>query len=335
MGGSVSVIRAWAAICLIALAGHGDPACAAPKHAKDQSTAIDVLAGTKDSPSHALARQFSESIFFASNGAFTLDVGVSQGTVANIKEAALRRGNYVFTAMPSVIAQAQKGAKPFAPNRHYRDIRSLFPIPFSTLHWVVRQDSDIKTMADFAGHSLAPGPQGTVSERVSAAALQALGLADKVQIFDLDPAGAAAALRDSKVNVLALAGTEPLDAVEKLAQATPLRLIGLSPDERQKLIAEDDRLVPDTIPKGTYAGVDTDVASVALPSGAYTTVRMDDATAYAITKIFWAQHAALVQKNAAWQSVTPTELPMLAVKLHKGALKYYDEAGIEVPAALR
>jgi uncharacterized protein len=60
---------------------------------------------------------------------------------------------------------------------------------------------------------------------------------------------------------------------------------------------------------------------------------MSDATAYAITKAFWTQRQALVERNPAWGAVAPTALPMLGVALHRGALRYYREIGLKPPAA--
>ncbi len=62
---------------------------------------------------------------------------------------------------------------------------------------------------------------------------------------------------------------------------------------------------------------------------------MSNATAYAVTKAFWSQKDVLARRNPPWDAVTPDALAALGVKLHKGALRYYKEAGVNVPAALR
>jgi hypothetical protein len=94
-------------------------------------------------------------------------------------------------------------------------------------------------------------------------------------------------------------------------------------------------MVAATIPKNTYPGQDADIATIGLPAGAYTSTAMSSQMAYAITKAFWSQKAALARRNPPWNAVTPAALATLGVKLHKGALRYYREAGIKVPAALR
>ncbi|MCB1472481.1 MAG: TRAP transporter substrate-binding protein, partial [Rhodobiaceae bacterium] len=77
--------------------------------------------------------------------------------------------------------------------------------------------------------------------------------------------------------------------------------------------------------------VDTDTVTTSLPVVAYTTTAMDDDTAYALTKTFWEQKAAMADSAAWWKAVSPDMLANLTGKLHPGALKYYEEAGIAVP----
>lgn len=303
--------------------------------AQDATTQITVRAGKADNPNYVFARQFSEALVLATNGKFALDVKESQGTVQNVIDAPKNNVDSIFTASRSVILSARRGHKPFTPNRGYYDIRALFPLPAQTVHWVVRQDSGIQSMSDLAGHGFIPGSNGSISQRVTATALQALGIQSKVQLMDMDVATAPNAVMSGKVSGLALAGSFPLPRVTDIAKATPIQLLSLPPSIVTKMVAADDTLVPETIPKGTYPGVDANVSTVAVPTGIYAMRRMSDATAYALTKAFWAQLGALASKNAAWQAITGGTVAQLGIKLHSGALRYYKEAGIAVPAAMR
>lgn len=322
--------RIFAAACAGALL-----LAAAPVHAASDPPAITVRAGKADSTSHALAMQFAEAVASGANGALTLVVEESQGSVQNILDARGHGANYVFTTPPNLIAQAKRGDRPFRRDARYGEIRALFPLPAQTMHWVVRADSGVERFADLAGKPFVPGGKGSFGERQTASALHVLGLEDQVQLIDIDGAGAKTALAQGQVIGVALAGAYPLAQVKDLAQAVPVRLLGLSRAELAKVLAADDSIVAFTIPKGIYPGIDQEVASVALPAGAYTTTRMSSATAYAVTKAFWSQKEALAQRNPPWDAVTPAALANLGVKLHKGALRYYKEAGIRVPAGLR
>jgi len=297
-------------------------------------TTITVHAGKADSPNYALAKQFAEALALAGNGAFTLVVEESQGSVQNVIDSLTEDEHYIFTASPGVIAQARRGDKPFDPDPRYDEIRGLFPIPAQTIHWIVRRDSAIKTLADLAGHSLIAGNKGCLGERVTEEALQTLGIDKSVQLIDTDMAGAPAALKANQVNGLALTGFYPLQAVTDLARAVPIRILSLSPALIAKIRAADDSTAGILIPKGTYPGIDYEIATLAMPAGVYTRFNMTDAEAYALTKAFWSQRFALAKKNPAWAEIVPAYLASLGVKLHHGALRYYSEIGIKVPAAL-
>ena len=307
---------------------------ATPLRAAEPAPAIIVHAGKADSLSHALAVQFAEAVA-QGNNALTVQVEESQGSVQNIIDSLKRNGQYVFTAPPNLIHQAQRGDKPFARNARYRAIRALFPIPSLAMHWLVREDSGVSRFPDLAGKSFVPGAKGSFSEAQTVSALHALHLDKRVQLINIDAAGARSALAAKQVAGVALAGTVPLPAVKDLAKTVPLRLLALTHGELVKVLAADDSLVADTIPKGTYPGQDEDVETIALPTGVYTTTAMSDRTAYAITKAFWSQKWALGQRNPPWNSVTPGSLARLGVRLHRGAERYYREAGIKVPPALR
>ncbi len=327
--------RILAAVACLAVLCAADLSSAVPGAAKETTISITVRAGKADSPNYTLARQFSEALALGGNGAYTLDVRESQGSVQNVMDAPKSGANSIFTASRSVIREARRGAKPFEKNRGYYDIRALFPIPFQAVHWVVRQDSGVRTLADLAGHSFVPGNKGSISERLTASVLQVLGIEKKVQLIDIDVGAAPAAVMNNKVSGLAIAGSFPLPMVTQIAAVTPIRLLGLGQPELAKILAGDDSVVEQAVPAGTYPGVDADVSTIAVPAGAYTTTRMNPAMAYALTKSLWSQQAGLVKRNPAWQGITSATIGTLGIKLHAGALRYYDEAGIAVPRAMR
>ena len=307
---------------------------AVPGRAADAPPAIIVHAGKNDSLSHALAVQFAAALP-QGNNALTVQVEESQGSVRNVIDTLRGNGHYVFTAPPSLIIQARRGEKPFRRNARYREIRALFPIPPLTVHWLVRADSNVRNFPELAGKTLAPGAKASFSEAQTVSALHALGLDKSVQLIDVDRSGALAALAAKQVTGITLGGNVPIPAIATLAKTTPLRLLSLTHAQLAKVLAADDSLVAVTIPKGTYPGQEQDVETVALPTGVYTTTAMSERTAYAITKAFWSQKWALGQRNPPWNFVGPHSLATLGIRLHKGALRYYREAGIKVPAALR
>ena len=89
------------------------------------------------------------------------------------------------------------------------------------------------------------------------------------------------------------------------------------------------------IPAGTYPGQERYIVTTSLPVIAYTTTKMDADTAHALTKTYWQQKEALGEAARWWDGVTPALLDNIDGPIHEGALRYYDEAGIEVPGSAR
>ena len=85
--------------------------------------------------------------------------------------------------------------------------------------------------------------------------------------MDIDAAAAPAALKANQVAGFAIAGAYPLPALLDLASATPIRLLGLAPPALGKALAADDSIAAETVPKGTYPGLDQDVTTLAVPGG--------------------------------------------------------------------
>jgi TRAP transporter TAXI family solute receptor len=309
-------------------------AAAMPGHAKDRTASIVIRAGKSDSVNHALAVEFAGAMATGANGAYTLDVQESQGSIANVIDAAKAPANYLFTAGPNVIAAARRGQKPFTPDPRYRSIRALFPIPGQTVQWVVLRTSPLRSLEDMPGRSFITGPSGGIAARVSQEALQALGIEREVQIMDINPAGGLPALAAGQVAAVAIAGPYPVPALAQFAAKTPIRLLSLPEPQLGKVLASDDSLAAEVVPRAAY-GLEADAVTLALPAGVYTTTRMSEATAYALTKAFWAERAALVKRAAPWQAVDWDTLATLGAQFHKGALRFYREVKFPVPKALR
>ncbi len=292
-------------------------------------TRITYKSAKTTSSYYQMAVQIAEAMKAGSGGDMIVTVEESQGSVQNVQEAARRSSNYVFTTPPSLIGRAMNGEKPFKANDAYANIRALFPIPSLTMHWVVRADAGVSDLLDLAGKDMIIG-KGSFGARKTEAVFKALGLEDKVNFVDVELNNAVPALKNRQVDGFATAGSWPAPNVQEAAAGTDIRLLSLNPEQLEK--AAGTKLV---IPGGTYKGVDEDVTTITLPVGAYTTAAMDEATAYALTKTFWTGLEKMAGVNPWWGGVKPAMLAEMAGKLHPGALKYYAEAGVDVPAALK
>jgi TRAP transporter TAXI family solute receptor len=196
------------------------------------------------------------------------------------------------------------------------------------MHYVVREDSGVTDFAGLAGKSFIIG-KGSFGASEAEKNFETFGIAGKVNLVDVELNSAVPALKNGQVDGFATAGSYPAPNVIEAAAGTKVRLLSMS--DAEVAATGRTRLV---IPAGTYPGIDTDVVTTSLPVGTYTTSEMDEATAYQLTKSFWERKGDMAKANPWWTGVTPVLLETLGAPLHPGALKYYKEAGIEVPGGL-
>lgn len=294
-------------------------------------TRVTFKSAKTTSSYYQMAVQIAEAIKKGSNGDIIVTVEESQGSVQNVKESSKRSGNYVFTTPPVLVKLAQKGIAMFKGKMDpkYNEIRALFPIPSLTMHFVVRSDSGITKFSDLEGKTILIG-KGSFGAREGAKYLKLFGLEGKVTLAKVELNAAVAALKNKQIDGFVTAGSYPAPNVIEAAASTGVNVLSL--DDAQIKKTKRTKLI---IPAGTYAGVDKDTVTTSLPVVAHTTTAMDDATAYALTKTYWAQKSDLGKAAAWWNGVSPAMLANVYGKLHPGAIKYYEEAGVKVPEGLR
>lgn len=294
-------------------------------------TRVTFKSAKTTSSYYQMAVQIAEAIKKGSNGDIIVTVEESQGSVQNVKEAAKRTGNYVFTTPPVLVRLSQTGKAMFKDkgDPKYNDIRALFPIPSLTMHFVVRADSGISKFADLEGKTILIG-KGSFGAREGAKYLKLFGLEGKVTLANVELNAAVAALKNKQIDGFVTAGSFPAPNVIEAAASTGVNVLSLNEDQIAK--TKRTRLV---IPAGTYAGVDKDIVTTSLPVIAHTTTAMDDATAYALTKTYWEQKSDLGNAAAWWNGVSPDMLSNIYGRLHAGAVKYYEEAGVKIPDGLK
>jgi TRAP transporter TAXI family solute receptor len=294
-------------------------------------TRVTYKSAKTSSSYYQMAVQIAEAIKAGTKGGIVVTVEESQGSLQNVKEVQGRSGNFVFTTPPSLIKLAQAGEGKFAGDdlTKYQNVRSLFPIPSLTMHFVVRADAGINTFADLAGKNILIG-KGSFGAREAEKYFKLFGLEGKVKLASVELGSAVPALKNRQIDGFATSGSYPAPNVVEAAAGVGIKLLSMS--EEQLALTKQTKLV---IPAGTYPGVDYPVTTTSLPVVAYTLSDMDEETAYQLTKAFWQQKAKMAAENGWWQGVTPELLNNVIGKLHPGALRYYEEQGMSVPESLR
>jgi hypothetical protein len=259
-------------------------------------------------------------------------------TTASVDNVKLLHGNRVGLALtlPDTawdgFTGQMKGFKEKA------NIRTLMAVYSNYMHIVAIDGSGIKTIADLKGKRVSTGAPGSGTEIKALRVMEAYGLTPKdLKAQDkLGAAESAGALKDRKIDAFFWDGGLPTAAVLDIA-ATPgikITMIGHG-DAVAKMVAKYGPLYfVGTIPRGTYKGVEEDVPVAAVTNLLIANEKMDENLAYQITKLFLERSADLVAVHKAASEINLKNAVLGSpIPFHPGALRYYKEKGIKLPAA--
>ena len=291
-------------------------------------TRVTYKSAKSGSSYYQMGVELAEALKAGTDGEISVTVEESQGSVQNLMEVRARGADYVFTTPPALVGLAQGGKAMFegkgAPQ--FDEIRALFPIPSLTMHFVMSEDSGAASLSDMAGKTILLG-KGSFGANEGAKYIELFGLSDDVKIADAELSNAVNALKNGRIDGFVTAGSFPAPNVVEAAASTPVKVLSLTDDQ----VAETKR-TRTVIPAGTYAGQDADIVTTSLPVAAFATTLMDDDTAYELTRTFWEQKTEMAGVSPWWTGVTPELMATITTAFHPGALRYYEEAGIAVPA---
>ncbi|HEV8661871.1 MAG TPA: TAXI family TRAP transporter solute-binding subunit [Candidatus Methylomirabilis sp.] len=217
-------------------------------------------------------------------------------------------------------------------------VRSLAALYSNYMHIVTLEGSGIRSVADLKGKRVSTGAPGSGTEVKGLRVLEAYGLTPK-DLGSQDRLGvteSAGALKDRKLDAFIWDGGLPTAAVLDVA-ATPGIKIALVPhgDAAPKMVAKYGPLYfTATIPKATYAGLSADVPVAGATNLLVAHERMEESLAYQITKVLLEHTPELVAVHKAAQEITlKSAVVGSPVPFHPGALRYYREKGIKLPAS--
>lgn len=217
-----------------------------------------------------------------------------------------------------------------APIPEQRGLACLYP---ETIQFVVLADSPVMTLADLAGKNVAVGAPGSGTAVACEQILTAAGVWGSITRFDLNFAEAAAAIKLGEVDAGFIVAGAPTPAIEELAISNAVRILDIPDSILTALLnAGYPFYVRQNIPAGTY-GMPNQAATVAVQAMLAVRSDLSEDVVYDMTKILFTQLEELRTAHTKGNEVTlATALDGMSLKLHPGAVKYYKEAGVTVPA---
>lgn len=265
----------------------------------------------------------------------TASASSSGASVANARALGAGDTNLIFI-QNDIAYYAYNGLYMFSGGKidKIRGLVSLYP---EVIQIVVRADSGIKSISDLAGKRVAVGAAGSGTAVEAEIILRAAGVWDKITVQNLDFTQAAQALKLGQVDAAFVVAGIPTSAVLELATTTPVNLVEISDDLFNKLKQEGYLFfVQYIVPKETYPGLDRDVKTLAVKAMLAVSSDVPDDVAYTILKVIFDHLDELKQAHARAQDISLGKaLEGMPIKLHPGAVRFYQDRGVTVPQELR
>ncbi|GAB4258501.1 MAG: TAXI family TRAP transporter solute-binding subunit [Pararhodobacter sp.] len=251
------------------------------------------------------------------------------GSIANIN--AIAAGDMdMGVAQSDWQFHAYNGSSNFAetPVPQLRAVFSVHPEPFTV---VARADSGITTFEDLRGHRVNIGAPGSGQRATMEVVMNALGwtMDDFALASELAPAEQSAALGDNNVDAIIFTVGHPNGSIQEATSTVDARLIPVTGEAIDRLIAENPFYAAATIPGGMYANNPDDIPTFGVRATFVTSADVPDDVVYEVVKAVFDNFDRFRGLHPAFANLNEQEMISagLSAPLHPGAERYYRERG--------
>jgi len=207
-------------------------------------------------------------------------------------------------------------------------LANLYPQYFQV---VALANAGVNSYADLKGKSVVAQPKGNTAEIMTDMILKANGLnyqsLGRIS-FQASYTDAVSMLKDGHAQVMTLGTTAPASAVMDLASARDVKLVPVDDktfDFVKKANAGHNKLI---IKSGTYPKQDRDVPVIGYSTHLVVACDLPENTVYQMVKTMAGNIDAMAAVVKSIEGIKPKDMAQdIGVPFHKGALKFYKEAG--------
>ena len=231
--------------------------------------------------------------------------------------------------------EAWAGRSPLSPTLPHTQLRAVFPV-FSTAFQVMTLDgSEISDTDGLGGTTVGAGPASGASGIYVPRIFETLGI--EIEPRNGETEDLALQLRHGLIAALAVTDGVPISSLIELGPDDPSpHLLSFTGEQRAALLDAYPSLVAASIPAGTYPDQETDSETVAMWHFIVARADLPEELVYQITKTALESRASLAGSVEGVAQASAEDIVQNAVvPLHPGAVRYYEEIGLEIPEELK
>ncbi|VUX46152.1 31 kDa immunogenic protein [Candidatus Defluviicoccus seviourii] len=253
----------------------------------------------------------------------------TQGAVENAQ--AVADGKLDLALCQADVAYfAYTGTGPWAPKPALKNLRVIANLYPELMHAVVRRDAGISAIGQMRGKRINLGEQNSGTLAVARWVLRAYNVPPSTLTASfLSLNRASSLLVEGKLDGFFMIGGYPLTAVTDSAEALPIAILPVDEAVATQLMRQHRFFARSVIPDKTYPGVGA-VETLAVGAQLIVTADMDEGFVYAMTQALWdPRNRPILDGGHPLGKLIrrETALDGLAIPLHPGAARYYEQQG--------
>jgi TRAP transporter TAXI family solute receptor len=231
-----------------------------------------------------------------------------------------------------IALQAWTGTGDWTKGKKYEAIRALFPMYDTPLQCVALKKSGITSFKQLDGKTVGVGPRAGTPGTYLPLIFDALGM--KATIRNGQGADMGSQLGDGILDAFCFGAGLPIPIFSQLDAEKEVVFFTWTDAERDAIRKKMPEFSDTVIPKGTYKSMAADQKTIGLYNFAIANKSMSDDVAYLVTKTILENNAAMMQGHAAAsETIAANAKANTFLPFHPGAVRYYKEKGIQLPAA--
>jgi TRAP transporter TAXI family solute receptor len=261
-----------------------------------------------------------------------VDAVVTQGSAHNVKVLDLGGAQIGLTTM-GIALHGWNGTGDWAEGKRYRNMRALFPMYDTPFQVAVPRRSGITTLQQLDHKVVGIGPRAGTGGTYIPDVMKLLGIAAEVKYGSIDDQ--ATELLAGRYTASAAMTGVPIPALTRAESKEPLTFIALSPEQIDAVLKKFPELSASTISAKAYKSLEKDYATFGVYNFAIGRADLPDDLVYQLIKVLFENVPALVREVAAATDTIPQNVSKdTFLPLHPGAIRYYREIGLSIPAKL-
>ena len=290
-----------------------------------------MASGSVDGTYYPIAGAISRITSDSRDLNFLIAVESSAGSIANVQllrsseaDFALLQNDVAYYAFNGITLDAFAGK----PVKNLAGVFSVYP---EIVHVIARRSADVRSIRDLRGKRVALGAPGSGAEQNALQVLKAHGILE-TDLRTMQSIGRTAAfdqLRAGIVDAVFVSTALGSPLIADAMASGKLTLVGIGDTAGEALRRSYPFYTIEKIPANTYPGLEHDVTSAGVMAILVARSSVADELVYSLTKAVFDNLPQFQNSRSAARHLTlHTALSGMALPLHPGAERYFQQNGI-------